>query len=441
MDNLSGLVAPLQTALGPYLPRMLGALAIVAAAWLGARLLRALVQRAWTRAGLEERLASPGLGATLASLAGALVWLLALPALLGMLELQGLLAPVNAMMSRLLAFVPNLFGAVVVLGVGILLARIARQVVSGLLRAAGSERAAARVGLGTALGEQGLAGIAGQVVFVLVLLPTLVAALQPLGMDALTQPLVRLLDTLVALVPRLLAAAILVGVAVLLGRALATLASTLLAGAGLDRLPERLGARALRIAGRQLSELAGSVVFAAVVVVALMQATDVLGLPVLTSVVGTLGGALAQLAVALVVAVAGVLLAAVAARAVESAAPRNGRLLGLAARGAILFFAGALALRQAGLPAEIVAIAFGAVVGSVAVAVAVALGIGGRGVAERALERLAAQFEAAPQASGTAAAPATTVTASADVPDVPAAPVMPAPPPPRDPADAGTPRS
>ncbi|MBL8339884.1 MAG: mechanosensitive ion channel [Rubrivivax sp.] len=408
MDTLSRFIDSLgnsmSAVLGPYAPRVLGALALLAAAWLGARLARAATMRLAARARLDERLSSPGLAATLAGIAAAGVWLLALPALLGTLELQGLLTPVNAMLSRLLAFVPNLLGAVVVLGIGVLIARIARQVVSGLARAAGSEKLAEKLGLAASLGPEGLAGIAGQIVFVLLLLPTTLAALQPLGLEALTQPLSRLLETLVNLVPRLLSATLVVGVAVLVGRALANLASAALAAAGLDRLPERLGAGPLRLAGRSPSELAGGALMLAVVLVAVAQATEILGLPVLTEIVAVTGAALARLAVAAVILVAGVLLASLAARALEAGTLPNARALGWVARGAILFFSSALALRQAGLPAEIVAIAFGAVVGAVAIAVAVAFGVGGRDVAARVLDRVAASFE--PPGGGSARGPA-----------------------------------
>lgn len=403
MDTVSRFIDSLLGQLAPYLPRLLAALAIAAAAWLGARLARAAVAALARRGRLEERLSSPGLGDTLAGVAAALVWLLALPALLGALEMHGLLTPVNAMLSRLMGFVPNVFGAVAVLAIGVLMAGIVRQLVAGLLRTAGSERLAAKLGLAASLGEQGLSGVVGQVAFVFVLLPTLVAALQPLQLDALTQPLSRLFETTIALVPRLLSAGIIIGVAALVGRALANLIGAVLAGAGLDRLPERLGAQPLSIGGRSLSELAGMAVMVATLLVAVAQATDVLGLPVLTDIVATAGGALARLAVAAVVLVAGLLLASMAGRSIEGGRLPNARGLAWAARGTILFFAGALALRQAGLPAEIVAIAFGAVVGAVAIATAVAFGVGGRGVAERTLERVAASFDGGTAAVTTAA--------------------------------------
>jgi hypothetical protein len=392
METVSGLLGQMGPMLGPYAPRLLGALAIVAVAWAVARLVRAAVQRASAAAKVDERLHSAGIGVLLAGVASALVWMMALPALLGTLELHGLLTPVNALLSRLMGFVPNLIGAAVVLGVGLLVARLVRQIVAGLLRAAGSERAAEKLGLATSLGEQGLAGMAGTVVYVLVLLPTLVAALQPLGLDAVTQPLSQLLETIISLVPKLASAAIIVGVAALIGRALATLATALLAGMGLDKLPERLGSAPFKLAGRGLSELVGSAVMVSVVMVAITQACDLLGLPVLTTMVVSLGAALMRLAVAGVVLAMGLLLASMAARSIFAAGPPNAQLLAGAARVAILLFAIALALHQAGLPPEIITIAFASIIGAAALAVAVAVGVGGRHVAARALDKLAASF-------------------------------------------------
>ncbi|MDP3223520.1 MAG: hypothetical protein Q8M96_10320 [Rubrivivax sp.] len=142
MDTFTRLIDAATTAMGPFVPRVLAALAILVVAWVVARLVRAAALGGGARARIDERLHSPGLVATLAGVAGALVWLMALPALLGTLELQGLLTPVNAMLSRLMGFVPNVFGALVVLAVGLLLANIVRQILSGVLRAAGSEKVA-----------------------------------------------------------------------------------------------------------------------------------------------------------------------------------------------------------------------------------------------------------------------------------------------------------
>ena len=400
MDVGNTVLQRLADGLGPYAPRLIGALTIAVLAWLAARLVRAAVTRAGAKAGLDQRLHNPGFTALLADLAHWAVWLLALPALLGALELKGLLDPVNAMISKLLGFLPSLFGAAVVLGIGVLMAGIARRIVTGLLQAAGSEKAAARLGLSTALGDRTLAGIVGSVVFALVLLPTVAAALQALGLDAVTRPVSQLLDNVIALIPRLASAAIVLGVAALIGRALAGMVGGLLAGLGINRLPARLGLKPdFRPGGRDMGELAGLVVMTAVMVVALAQASELLGFALLTQAVAALGVVLAQVLVALLLMGVGLWLGAGAAAWVEATGVTHARRLAQLARGAVLFFAAALALRQAGLPAEIVALAFGAVVCALALGLGLAVGLGGQHAAARLIERLVAAFDRPPAAA------------------------------------------
>ncbi|WP_428505158.1 mechanosensitive ion channel [Roseateles sp.] len=394
MNQWNDLLSATGSWLGPFAPKALGAGALLLVAWLLARLARSAVSRVAAARGIEARLQTPGLTDLLANIAYWLVWLFALPALLGALELEGLLTPVNAMMARLLSALPGVMGAVVVFGVGFLAARILRELVTGVLTAAGSERLAARIGLGTALGDRTLASVIGSAVFLLVLLPTLSAALQTLGLEVVAKPVGRLFDSVIDLVPRLISAGLIVAIGAILGRMLAGLLTALLAGLGLNRLPGQLGMPPdWRLGGRDPSELAGGALMVAAVLLALTQACEVLGFAVLTEAVASLGGLLAHLAAALVIFGAGLWLAAVAGRAVSSTAAPNAKVLAHLARAVILFFTAALALRQAGLPADIVTIAFGCVFGAVALAVAIAAGVGGRHVAARLLEAAVASFE------------------------------------------------
>lgn len=401
MDQWSSLWQAAAAKLGPFAPRVLGALAILLLAWIVGRLVRAMVLRLAASRRLDERLQTPGLAALLATIAYALIWLFALPALLDALALEGLLAPVNAMMSRLLGVLPSALGAAAIFGIGLLAARILRQVVTGLLVAVGSEKFAARIGLASALGDNTLAGIAGSVVFALVLLPTLTAALQALGLEAIAKPVSHLLEQVIDLIPRLISAALIVAIGAILGRLLASLVTALLAGSGVNSLPARLGMPAdLRVGGRDVSELAGGIAMAAALLLAITQACEVLGFAVLTEAVSTLGSVLSRLVVALVVLVGGLWLGAVAARVIAATSVTQAALLGQLARAAIVFFTAALAMRQAGLPGDIVAIAFGVVVGSIGLAAAIAVGFGGREVAARLLEQATAKFEDKKDSSG-----------------------------------------
>ena len=397
MDIVNRLLQQLTDGLGPYAPRLIGALTILAVAWIGARLARAAVVRLGGSTRLDERLNNPGMSVLLANVAGWAVWLFALPALLGALELKALLDPVNAMLSRMLGFLPNLFGAAVILGIGVVVAGILRQIVSGLLIAAGSEKVAARLGMAQALGKNTLAGIAGSILFALILLPTLAASLEALGLQSVSRPVSQLLDKVFELIPRVISAAIILGVSALIGRALASVVSGLLAGMGINSLPARMG---LTASGQESSfdaaAAAGKLVMLAVMFVALTEASDAIGFTVLTDAVATVGVVLARVAVAGLLLGAGLWLATVVARAIQSSSVANAPVLAHLARGAILFFAAALALHQAGLPAEIVTIAFAGVVGALAVALAIAVGVGGRHAAARLVDRAVQSFETPP---------------------------------------------
>lgn len=390
-----------------YAPHGAATLALVVGAWLVARFARAITVRIAERLALDRKLHSAGVSVALGSVAWAAVWLFALPAILDAIGLHALREPLSAMMAKLSGFLPNLLGSITVLVVGVLVAGVVRQLANGLFSAAGSERLAHKLGIATALGPGGLAGVASKVIFALILLPVLAAALQPLQLDSVTQPVSRLLETVMALIPRLIMAAVIVAIAALVGRALGDLVRGLLFGAGFDQAPRRLGLqRALRPGARTASELAGQLVAFTVVYIAFMQACEVIGFGVLTDSVSQLGAALVRMATGLALMVVGLWLAALAAAAILSSRGDHARALARAARGAVLFLAAALALRQMGLPAEIVAMAFGAVVFALAIAFALAVGIGGRHVAAALLERAARPFLAPPAETAPASSPA-----------------------------------
>ncbi|WP_338413035.1 mechanosensitive ion channel [uncultured Sphaerotilus sp.] len=402
MEQFSGVVGSVAAGLGPYAPKVIGALVMVLIAWIGSRLVRAAITRLCLKRQLDEKLQSPGFSVMLANVGVGVVWLFTLPGLLETLELKGLLDPVNVMMSRIMGFVPNLVGTIVVFGIGFLVARVVRQITTGMLRAAGSEKVAVRMGLSTSLGEGGLAGLVGSLVFSLIMLPVLAAALEPLGLDAVTQPVSNLLDTVIALIPKIAASAVIVAVAALIGRAVAGITTGVLSGMGFNKLSQHLGLGEMGRAGaRTPSELAGSVVMFAIVSVAVMQACEVLGFAILTKLVVNLGAVLAGVAVAGVVMIGGLWLSNWVAGLIRAGSAVNAPALANLVRGAILFFTAALALRQAGLPGDIVGIAFGSVVGAIAVGAAVAVGVGGRHLAGRLLEEAVEALRTSPPASDT----------------------------------------
>ncbi|HQX74706.1 MAG TPA: mechanosensitive ion channel, partial [Thermoflexales bacterium] len=336
---------------------------------------------------------SPGIGVTLAGAGYWLVWLFALPMLLGTLGLQSVLAPVQDMLAKMLGFLPNLFGSIVILAVGYLIAKLVRDIVSGLLTAAGSEKLAAHLGVAGSLGSGGLAGLFGMIVFVLILLPIVAAALQPLGLDSITRPITNMLDTIMGMIPRLLTASIILMFAIIIGRLVSTVVETIVRGIGFDKLPQTLGLGTLVIANRSPSALVGTLVQAGIVLMAVIQSSEVLGLGILTAAISGLGGVLVQVASGLMVLGVGLWLANMAYTAITGSTIANAHTLANAARIAIMLFVIPMALRQTGVSSEIVTVGFTAIIGAAAVAAAIAFGIGGRNAAARILDRATKSLE------------------------------------------------
>jgi Conserved TM helix len=383
---------PILSGIGGYLPQILGTLTLLVGTFVAATVVRAVLKKVLEKAGLETRLGSPGLNATLAQAMYGLVWLLGLPPILSAFGLTALLDPINALVSQLLSFVPKLLGAVVILFVGLMIAKILREVVTAALTAAGSERLTASLNMGDALGKGGLGGLVGSVVFLLILLPVAVGALEPLGLTAITKTVAGLLETVTDLLPKLLGAGIILTFAVIMGRVIADIISAALAGLNFDALPKSLGmGENARIGGRTASKLVGELIMFGVILTAATQASEVLGIKVLTEVISSIGSFLAQSTGAVVVMLAGIWLANMAGTSIQKSGresgSKNANIYSILARVGILFCTVPFVLRGLGLPSEIVILAFGSVVVALSVAMALAFGIGGQRIAANILEQ------------------------------------------------------
>ncbi len=378
-----------------YAPQLLGAGLLLLLAWIIASALRLLITRGLTAARLDERLGS-GAGVEeervplTKSLADAVYWLvflLFLPAILTALNLGGLLGPVQSMVNEVLAFLPNLFAAGLILAIGWFVARIVQRIVTNLLAAVGSDRLSERVGLAPVLGKQQLSGLLGLIVYILILIPVLIAALNALALEAVTQPASNMLNTILGAFPDIFAAGLVLVIAYVVGRVVAGLISNLLTGVGFNAILARLGLGREPAEGeRTPSEIVGYLVLVAIMLFATIEATQLLGFTLLAELVSEFTVFAGQIILGLIIFAIGLYLSNLAARTIQASRAAQAGLLAMAARVSILALAGAMALRQMGLANEIINLAFGLLLGAIAVAAALAFGLGGRDIASRQLE-------------------------------------------------------
>jgi hypothetical protein len=323
-----------------------------------------------------------------------LVFLLFLPAVLDALALDGLLGPVRTMVSKVLAFLPNLFAAVIIFLLGWFVARIVQRIVSNLLAAIGLDRLAERVGLERVLGQQSLSKLVGLVVYTLILIPVLISALSALQLDAITAPASAMLEQILAALPALFGATLVLIVAYVVGRVAAGLVSNLLEAFGFDRVLQRIGlARGSESSETTPSAIVGHLVVVVVMLFATIEALGLLGFTQLAGLVSAFTVFLGNVILGLAIFGLGLYLANVAATTIQAGASRQAGALATAARVAIIVLASAMALRQMNVAEDIITIAFGLILGAAAVAAAIAFGIGGRDLARAQLESWRKDFD------------------------------------------------
>lgn len=409
-----------------FLPQLLGAAILLGVAWVMATITKLVVVRILRGLEIDERLRQQVgdettgenqivLSETIANALYWLIFLLFLPSILSTLNLEGTLVPIQSLLEEVLAIVPNILAAILIGAVGWLIAQIVRRVVTNLLAAVGVDRIGITFGLSTTASRQSLSQILGSIVYVLILIPIAIAALDALQIAAISIPARRMLEQVLDLLPRLFAAAVVLALAYVGGKYVADIVTNILVGLGFNNVFQWLGLTSLSqppppvevievtpsattprpatTPKRSPSELVGIVVLVAIMAVAVLTAVDILQIEALRTVVGSLLVIAGQVLIALVVFAVGLYLANFAFNLIASAGSRQSRLVAHAARISIIILVSAMALRQMGIAADIVNLAFGILFGGIALAIALAFGLGGRKVAGEQLREWLDSFK------------------------------------------------
>lgn len=387
LDTVSAPFASLVGQIMAYLPHLLAGTVLVLVAWLSATLLRAITQKLLAATTLDDRLAAHAgmepMSRNLANLIFGLVILLFLPAILAAYGLTGVLEPVQRMLERALQMVPDIFAAVAIGFVGWLVASVLRGLVRNLLSSVGSDRLGARIGLDESVR---LSHMAGTLVFVLVFIPSLIAALDALHIEAISRPATGMLMQFFDAVPAIIAAAVILTVTWYVARFASALVARLLAAVGFDLLPQRVGLGSDDPAARRPSEFVGKLVLFFAMLFAIVEAADQLGFSQVRDIVAMFIQFGGDVLLGGVILVIGFWLANFAAGAIQRASGESSRTLATVARVAILGLVIAMGLRAMGIADDIVNLAFGLTLGAVAVAVALSFGLGGREAAGKLME-------------------------------------------------------
>ena len=380
---------------------------ILVIAYFAAVILRRVVTGALGQAKFDERFAEMSATETVvqegeeaprpfSQAAGAVIfWLVLLIGLAGAfeaLEIGAIAVPLRGALDKAVMLLPAVGTAALILFVGYVLARIAKAIVSNLLRSVGVDGLSDRLKIQRVLGQRRASEFLGLVAFVFILLQATVLALEQLSLLSLSSSLTGMMDQFWSLLPSLLVSIVILLVGLLVARIARSVVENLLDGLGFDALLGRMGVRVGQTDAPTESKrrdtpsrIVGFIVQLAITLLAVAQVLENLNLTVWADLVGqALLFILSNVLVALLILGIGVALGNYVRDLVRSRSEQGQAVagwIGDAARGAVLVFAFTMALQQLGVASDFVLLSFALLFGGLCLALALAFGLGSREVA------------------------------------------------------------
>ncbi len=319
----------------------------------------------------------------IASLVKALLTIFVLMAVLQHFGLTDVLAPLKSMVNKFLAAVPNIIGAGVIAYAGLIIAKIVSKLVGVGLNKVDRQ-------LLEKTGNESLkvSKIGSSFIFAAILLPIAVAALGVLNIPAITVPASDMINELMAAIPNIIGAGIILAVAYFIAKFVISILSPIFDGMNINGIPEKLAVQGIFTETFTPTKLINSSIMFFSMLTAVVAAVDTLGIEIISDIFAKIlqfGGGILIGGIILII---GNFLSSIAYNKLSISNPALAGIARIAILGLVL----AMGLKAMGLADNIVNMAFGFTIGAVAIATSLAFGFGGRDAAKKIADKWADKF-------------------------------------------------
>ena len=295
------------------------------------------------------------------------------------------------MIDTALAFLPNIIAALIILVLGFYVAKFVKNLIYNLGVAANVDKMMNKLTGSTdnsntemvKSNKQTLASVLANTVYVLILIPIVLMALDVLNIDTIAQPISEVLNSILGAIPNILVAVVLLAVGVAIAKFAGDMLKDLLRGTGFNKYSSCLNKSGdMNV---DLAKIIGNTVAALIGVFFLVEALNALNLTMLNDIVAAIIAYLPNILFAAII----IGLAFVGGKMLASAINKStgSKFAGELIKYIVIVFALFMALDQLNFGSNIVNLAFLFIIGGLAVAFAVSFGLGGRDFARKQLER------------------------------------------------------
>jgi len=363
--GIDGKIATLLSAIGILIIGLFVAKAIKKIAF------KLLKKSNWDNKLLGDKLGDMDINSFIARFLYFIVILFVLLLVLSTLGLDGVLDPIKNLLDDILGFLPNLIAAGVIGFVGYIIAKV----VSSL------------IGMGSKLLDKltdklkitdtsKVISIIQKEVFIVIFIPFLIQALNALEINAISGPANNILSTVLGMVPKILSAFIIITLFVVGGKYLTDFLTDLLKSLGVDAVAEKMHLGSVVGKDQSIAKIISGLLYFFIVFFGILTGVEILELNQLNDILRTILDLTGQILFGLIILIIGNFIATLFYNILSKS--ENNKFVASIARGAIIALFLAISLRTMGIANSIVELAFGLILGAIAVAIALSYGLGGR---------------------------------------------------------------
>ncbi|MEZ0487024.1 mechanosensitive ion channel [Fibrella aquatica] len=386
METVTQNIQVFTNSISQHLSGVIGALLILLIGYFIAKALRSFVNKQLTRLKLNERFGlqeESRFGLNLADIISSLIYyvllIYAIVVALDMLGVGSVLTPLQNMLNSFVSFLPNLLAAAIIGFAGYVLASMAASAVAGAVGYL--DKVVTQVDL---QGSVNVVKLVRQLVFLAVFVPILIVALNALKIEVISAPATQMLSDLMSFIPRILSFTMILAVFYVGGKLLTDWVGDLLQSLGFDEFASRIGLASV-LGQQSLAKLLKNIAFFFLLFTGIITAVEKLELPQLVDILRRIFDMTGQISFGLLILAVGNFIASLVRTNIDVPNTNNRALASIAYYTILVLFL-AMAFKAMGIADSIVDLAFGALVGAIALAIALSFGLGGREAAGKQMD-------------------------------------------------------
>ncbi len=386
MDYLSNVLDNFSNAIGGNLSSALAALLIIIIGWFIAGVLKRISFKLIKKTGVDNQLKNSkiSLSKFISTLIYFLVMIFVFTLALEKLGMTNVLDPLKNMLSNFASFLPNIIGAGLVCYVGYMLATIVSELVE--LSGESIQKLTPKLKLPENIN---LVTIIKKVVFIFIFIPLLISAFNILNMSSISEPATTMLNDFFSAIPKVILSVIILILFVIGGRFLSELLKDLLNSMNLNNFLNKAGLSSVT-GEANIVKMIGNLVYFFIILFGITTAVEKLEFAFLSEILFTITSYAGKIVFGLVILFAGTWIANVAAK--NFAKNDDNSFVASIIKIAIISIFLAISLRTMGIADEIINLAFGISLGTVALTIILSFGLGGREAAGKQMEKILDKF-------------------------------------------------